>query len=398
MDKNQVLDDIFNNDPFGILNVKPKTSTVKSEEERLLSSFNEINDFVEKNNKLPEPNASNISEYQLYKRLINLREDSYKCCVLEPEDKYNILKVEVKEINSIDDIFNDDLLDILGDDSEGLFDFKHTPKDYQRAETDFVARRKPCKDFHLYEANLKAVQRDLAEGKRKLVEFNIGNLREGTYYVHNGVLFFLEKIEISREDHYKEDGTRVREDGRTKCIFENGTVSNMLKRSVEKILYSNGKAVTEHIDEVQEEFIEKFNDITDEDQEEGFIYVLSSLSTDEKIKSIDHLYKIGFSKIDVKERIKNAPKEPTYLMAPVKRIVEFKCFNMNPQKLEQLLHNFFGNTCLEVDVFDEKGKRHTPREWFIAPIQVIEQAIELIISREIVNYEYDVKSTSIFRK
>jgi hypothetical protein len=398
MDKNQVLDDIFNNDPFGILNVKPKTSNLKSEDERLLNSFNEINDFVEKNNKLPEPNASNISEYQLYKRLINLREDSYKCCVLEPEDKYNILKVEIKEINSIDDIFNDDLLDILGDDSEGLFDFKHTPKDYQRAETDFVARRKPCKDFHLYEANLKAVQRDLAEGKRKLVEFNIGNLREGTYYVHNGVLFFLEKIEISREDHYKEDGTRVREDGRTKCIFENGTVSNMLKRSVEKILYSNGKAVTEHIDEVQEEFIEKFNDITDEDQEEGFIYVLSSLSTDEKIKSIDHLYKIGFSKIDVKERIKNAPKEPTYLMAPVKRIVEFKCFNMNPQKLEQLLHNFFGNTCLEVDVFDEKGKRHTPREWFIAPIQVIEQAIELIISREIVNYEYDVKSTSIFRK
>jgi hypothetical protein len=398
MDKNQVLDDIFNNDPFGILNVKPKTSNLKSEDERLLNSFNEINDFVEKNNKLPEPNASNISEYQLYKRLINLREDSYKCCVLEPEDKYNILKVEIKEINSIDDIFNDDLLDILGDDSEGLFDFKHTPKDYQRAETDFVARRKPCKVFHLYEANLKAVQRDLAEGKRKLVEFNIGNLREGTYYVHNGVLFFLEKIEISREDHYKEDGTRVREDGRTKCIFENGTVSNMLKRSVEKILYSNGKAVTEHIDEVQEEFIEKFNDITDEDQEEGFIYVLSSLSTDEKIKSIDHLYKIGFSKIDVKERIKNAPKEPTYLMAPVKRIVEFKCFNMNPQKLEQLLHNFFGNTCLEVDVFDEKGKRHTPREWFIAPIQVIEQAIELIISREIVNYEYDVKSTSIFRK
>jgi Asp-tRNA(Asn)/Glu-tRNA(Gln) amidotransferase C subunit len=398
MDKNQVLDDIFNNDPFGILNVKPKTSTVKSEEERLLSSFNEINDFVEKNNKLPEPNASNISEYQLYKRLTNLREDSYKCCVLEPEDKYNILKVEVKEINSIDDIFNDDLLDILGDDSEGLFEFKHTPKDYQRAETDFVARRKPCKDFHLYEANLKAVQRDLAEGKRKLVEFNIGNLREGTYYVHNGVLFFLVKIEISREDHYKEDGTRVREDGRTKCIFENGTVSNMLKRSVEKILYSNGKAVTEHIDEVQEEFIEKFNDITDEDKEEGFIYVLRSLSTDEKIKSIEHLYKIGFSKIDVKERIKNASKEPTYLMAPVKRIVEFKCFNMNPQKLEQLLHNFFGNTCLEVDVFDEKGKRHTPREWFIAPIQVIEQAIELIISREIVNYEYDVKSTSIFRK
>lgn len=40
----------------------------------------------------------------------------------------------------------------------------------------------------------------------------------------------------------------------------------------------------------------------------------------------------------------------------------WKCFSMNPQKFEQLLHNFFGKMCLEVDVFDDKGKRHTMRE------------------------------------
>lgn len=33
------------------------------------------------------------------------------------------------------------------------------------------------------------------------------------YYVHNGVLFLLEKIQITKKEHYKEDGTRVREDG-----------------------------------------------------------------------------------------------------------------------------------------------------------------------------------------
>ena len=67
----------------------------------------------------------------------------------------------------------------------------------------------------------------------------------------------------------------------------------------------------------------------------------------------------------------------------------FKCYNMNPQKFEQLLHNFFGKSCLNIDVFDQEGKRYTPREWFIAPLDVIEQAVHLIISWEIVKYQYD---------
>ena len=49
-----------------------------------------------------------------------------------------------------------------------------------------------------------------------------------------GYLFLLESITYERDDHYKEDGTRVRKDGRTRCIFENGTESNILKRSVDK--------------------------------------------------------------------------------------------------------------------------------------------------------------------
>lgn len=73
-------------------------------------------------------------------------------------------------------------------------------------------------------------------------------------------------------------------------------------------------------------------------------------------------------------------------MAPVNYIAGWKCYNMNPQKFEQLIHNFFGNSCLEIDVFDGKGKRYTPREWFIAPIAVIEQTIELIINGKVINY------------
>jgi len=397
MDKDTILDAIFNNDEFDILNVKPKVANGKNEDERLLASFTEINAFYLKHNREPQPNPGNISEFQLYSRLKKIRENPEKIESLQKEDVHGLLNFEKKEINSLEDIFSDDSFDLLEDDTD-LFDFKHTPKDYERTATDFVARRKACKDFDKYEKLFREVQNDLAEGKRKLVDFKQGNLRENTYYVHNGVLFLLEEIKISKKEHYREDGTRVREDGRTRCIFENGTESNMLKRSVEKILYANGKVVTENISKVNENFIENFSNITDEDEEAGYIYVLQSKSKDERIQAIENLFKIGYSKVEVEERIKNAEKEPTYLMAPVKIITAWKCYNMNPQKLEQLLHNFFGKACLNIDVFDANNKRYTPREWFVAPIEIIEQAIELIISGEVVNFSYDIDEKIIFKR
>jgi hypothetical protein len=397
MDKFQTLEDIFANDQFDILNVKPKVSSARNADERLLASFGEVNDFFAKYNKEPQPNPGNISEFQLYSRLKSIRADIEKMQSLEEQDIHGLLNFEVKKINSIDDIFNDDAFDLLDDDSD-LFDFKHTPKDYERTATDFVARRKPCKDFDKYEILFKDIQKDLSDGKRKLVDFKEDNLREGDFYVHNGVLMLLENINITQEEQTYSSGKRLRKDGRTRCVFENGTESNMLYRSAAKILYANGKVVTQNMDKVNENFIERFSNITDEDAAAGYIYVLRSKSKDERIIAIDNLYKIGYSKVEVEERIKNAKKDPTYLMAPVKIITSWKCYNMNPQKLEQLLHNFFGKSCLNIDVFDEKKRRHTPREWFIAPIDVIEQAIELIISGEVVKYSYDAENMVITQK
>ena len=398
-DKDKILDDIFSNDPLGLLHVKPKSSNSKTTDERLSASFEEINNFIEKNEREPAPNSTNPTEFQLYSRLKNLREDENKMLALEPQDTYGLLKVENKEINSFDDIFNDDLLGMFEDgEAQSLFEFKHTPRELARAEADFVARRKPCKNFHEYEELFKSVQSDLSSGKRKLVDFKIGNLRQGSYYVHNGVLFLLEKIDISKKDHYRDDGTRVRTDGRTRCVFENGTESNMLMRSVEKILYDNGNAVTINSDDELEEFMENFSNITEEDKEAGYIYVLSSKSSDPKIREISNLFKIGYSTTPVESRIKNAEKEPTYLMAPVHIEAEYKTFNMNTQKFEQLLHNFFGSSCLNIDIYDEKLRRHMPQEWFIAPLQVIDQAIEMIITEEIIHFRYDVEQESIIPK
>ncbi len=394
MDRDKILKEIFDNDPLGLLNTKPSTSPARNEDERLVASFNEINDFYEKNNKEPEQGGG-IQEHQLYARLKSLRENPAKIEILKPHDKFGLLNFEIKIIHSFDDIFNDDDLGILKDDSEGLFDFKHIKKVDERASADFVARRKPCKDFDKYEQQFKDVQRDLKSGKRKLITFKEENLRAGDFYVHNGVLLYLEKVDDKKEVQEYKSGSRERKDGRTRVLFENGTESNMLFRSLYKSLLANGKAVSENADDVNESFLETFSNITEHDEEAGYIYILKSKSDKQEIKEIQNLFKIGFSTTNVEERVKNAIQEPTYLMADIRIVMTYKCYNMNPQKFEQLIHNFFGKSCLNIDVFDKDGNRYTPREWFIAPVGIIDQAIHLIISGDIVKYKYDSTNEEI---
>ena len=121
----------------------------------------------------------------------------------------------------------------------------------------------------------------------------------------------------------------------------------------------------------------------------GYIYILKSKSTDPRIQSYDHLYKIGFATTTVEKRIANAKKEPTYLMADVEVIAEYQAFNINPQKFEYYLHAFFGESCLDLLVADKDGKNHQPKEWFIAPLQVIQQAVELLVNGQIMSYQYN---------
>lgn len=390
--KEDILKEIFENDPFGLLIVTPKKSAARTSDERLAASFDEINDFIEKNDREPKPDITNISEYKLYSTLRGLRDNDEKMMALEPQDKYELLNTVKKEINSIDDIFGDDSLDILGDDSEGIFDFKHTPKELQRAEADFVSRRKSCKNFDEYKAQFKQVQSELSNKTRKQVSFHENQLIEGRYFVHNGILLLLTEINELEKDKFGKI------DGRTRIIFENGTESGMKLRSLGKNLFMNGKGITEGNEQSNEEFIEGFSEITDEDKQTGHIYVLTSQSKKEEISSLENLYKIGYSSTSIQERIKNAENEPTYLLAPVKIESSWSCYNMNAHKFEQLIHQFFGATCLEVDVFDKKGIRHTPREWFIVPLEAVEQAIALIISGEIVKYRYDKENEVVVKK
>lgn len=382
MDINKELDKIFNDDELNLLNVKPKTSNNCSADERLIRSFEEINEFIDKNKTLPNSSTDDILERSLFFRLQGILEDETKMKALKPYDKHNLLSVEKDIPDSLDDIFADGEFDLLSDDAD-IFTLKNVPK--QVAKTDFVARRKSCPNFEEYEEIFRKCQSELKYGIRTLEKFNEKQIEEGQMFVLNGILVYVNKIYHIKKDKNNKD------DGRTHLIFENGTESNMLFRSLGKGLFLNGK----HVSNTVEEKMKKFNNIQDEDKATGYIYVLQSRSKDEKIKSVRNLYKIGHSETTVKSRIKNAANEPTYLMAPVKIVAEFKTYNMNTQKFEDLLHKFLGECQISIDVFDNNGSRHTPREWFQVPYEVIEQAVKLIITGEVVNYKYDRETKSI---
>ena len=165
---------------------------------------------------------------------------------------------------------------------------------------------------------------------------------------------------------------------------DNGTESNLLFRSLGKALYKNGQSVSELNDT---KILSQ--QVSTEDLQTGFIYILKSKSTNPAIKSVPNLYKIGFSTVPVEERIKNAAQDPTYLMADVQIITTYKCYNINPQKFENFIHNFFGKVCLSIDIYDSKRERHIPREWFSVPLNIIDETINLIITDDVKGYRYN---------
>jgi hypothetical protein len=377
------LDEILADDPLGLLSeAKAKTKSL-NEDDRLTASFEEINVFVEKNGCEPKKLADML-ERTLHSRLEGIRQNPQKMEYLKPYDRFNIL--QKIEINSIDDILNDDVFGLLeNEDNDDIFTLKNIPKQKEITMPDYVASRKPCKEFAKYEEIFKNVQNDLKTGKRTLAKFEKEQeIYEGEFYILKGVMVYV----ASKGHLVKKNGkTNTRLD----CIYENGTESDVLMRSLSRELYRDGKRVSRHEDKL----LENLQMINEEDSKSGYIYILESLSTDEKISFIKNLYKIGYSTTSVKERIKNAINEPTYLMAPVRIVSVYETYNMNTQKFEQLLHRFFGNVCLNVDIFGNDGKRYTPREWFIAPLGIIEKTIELIVSGEIMNYKYDEKNEKL---
>ena len=388
--------EIFNNDPFGLLEIKEKPKSITSDD-RLESSFDEISSFYEKHGREPEK-SFDMLERKLFSRLQGIRGNTDKIEYLKQFDRFNLLedsKLPAKEkFNSVEDILNSSSFDSLLDSSEDIFSFNHTPKISQddREKADMVARRKPCENFKEYQYLFKKRHTDLKNGIRTKIKFSEEHLKEGMFFIIKGVMAYLEKIYgVSKDKNSKLDG-------RILVIFENGTQSNMLYRSLGKSIYDDGNTISEIAEDIETRNTSQTIENSDDDTKTGLIYILKTRSTNPEIARLSNLFKVGLSTTSVEERIKNAENDPTYLMAPVSIVVTYDCYNMNTQKFEAMLHRFFKDSCLDITIHDKKGKAYKPQEWFIVPFDIIEQAIGLILSGDIVDHRYDKNTeTIIFR-
>lgn len=395
------LDDIFNDDDFGLLESQQKQSFVRTDEDRLIESFEEINLFFEKNNR--EPSTTSMAEYTLSARLKGFRANERNKSILKAFDRFNLLGEVEQKMETLDDILGDDDLGLL--DNEGdisIFEFKYTPKEGSRGSADYIAQRKSIseRDFQKYDQMFKQVHKELKEGKRRLLNFSNAedNLIEGNFYLVDGLLCYLEVSKAEKVVKENKSGDRIRLEGRTVTVFENGTISNMLFRSLGKAIQKNGKIVTNTDEGIYNQLQENFNSVQEEDVQSGWIYVLKSKSGNPDIKNLENLYKIGFSKNPVPERIKNAHKEATYLFDAVEVVATYKCYSLNVQSFENLLHRFFADVCLNVDLYDKSGNRFIPREWFVVPLNIINEVIMLLLNGNILNYKYDYSNRKLVLK
>jgi len=92
MDKETILNNIFESDPLGLLEIKAKNPIITADD-RLVASFEEINDFHEKNGREPQK-TTDMNERGLFSRLKGLRANSQKIQALKKYDRFNLLGEE----------------------------------------------------------------------------------------------------------------------------------------------------------------------------------------------------------------------------------------------------------------------------------------------------------------
>jgi hypothetical protein len=184
-----------------------------------------------------------------------------------------------------------------------------------------------------------------------------------------------------------------RRDARLRVIFDNGTESNMLMRSLQRQLHADaaGRRITDP------DVGPLFGSTSEEgDFEAGTISVLRSHSKDPRI--VEHravIHKIGVTGNDVQGRVAQAKVDPTFLLADVEIVATYELFNVNRVKLENLIHKFFEPARLDLEMKDRFGRPFRPREWFLVPLDAIDEAVRRIKAGSIVHCRYDVGSARI---
>ncbi|MFE9870253.1 GIY-YIG nuclease family protein [Micromonospora sp. NPDC005686] len=377
------IEAIFDSDVDGLLDASEKP-TKTSPADRLERAFLEVVEFRRTHGRVPSSTTRDIAERTLGARLDGILASDYKIAALKPLDEFGLLETPEAPA-SLDDLLDGGDLDLLGDES-GLLDVSDLPIRRQVYDSGDAARREKAEDFEQFEPLFKQKHAELREGASKLLPYpGMTHIAPGAFFVLNGVMLFIAEV---GETEYKKTAVREYKRERLRCIFENGTESSMYRQSLAiRLSDEDGQIIVQN--EVPE--------ILADDEMSGYIYVLRSRSEDPQIAAINNLHKIGFTRGSVEKRVKNAEKSATYLMAPVDVLASYRTYNLKASALENLLHRVFVEARLDLTQVDAKGRDYDPSEWFVVPRGVIDQAINLIISGEIVSYVYDPQTQKLVK-
>jgi hypothetical protein len=361
-------------------------------EERIIAGFEEIQRFVEKHGRTPQHGEDRDIFERLYAvRLDRLRGLEECRSLLAPLDHQRLLTgPEIAPAAPVESMDEDELLAEL-DGAAGTSDItelRHVRTSAEKRAAEEIANRQKCEDFDRFKPLFQQIQKEIESGVRQTRPFELkAEIRPGSWFIVGGQKAYVANMgEVFTN-------AQGRTDARLHVIFDNGTESNMLMRSLQRALHKDeaGRRVTDPV--AGPLFSDQY---VEDDQPAGTIYVLRSKSEHPVVAANrDLIHKIGVTNMPVEQRIAGARLQPTFLMADVEVVATYELYNINRTKLENLIHRVFGPARLDIEIKDRFGQPVVPHEWFLVPRFIIDEVVEKIRAGTISNYRYDPKSASL---
>jgi hypothetical protein len=271
-----------------------------------------------------------------------------------------------------------------------ITELRHVRTSEEKRAAEEIANRQKCEDFDRFKPLFLQVQKEIESGVRQTRPFELkAEIRPGSFFIVGGQKAYVAEMGEMFSN------AQGRTDARLRVIFDNGTESNLLMRSLQRALHKDeaGRRITDS------SAGPLFSDHhTDDDQASGTIYVLRSKSDNPIVaQNRDVVHKIGVTSGDVDRRIANAKLDPTFLLADVEVVATYELYNISRTKLENLIHRIFDPARLNIEIKDRFGHRVIPREWFLVPLYAIDDAVEKIKDGTIAHCTYDPHTASLQR-
>lgn len=378
-------------DELGVeVKVKRKAS-LSARDERIIAGFEEIQRFLEEHGREPAfDNDKDIFERLYATRLERIRRQSDCVELLKDCDHQGLLNASsIMESDSDDDLDDDALLSELGLSSEGggndITELTHVKPRAEVSRPEEVGQRTICSDFEIFKPLFEAIQRDIKSSKRKVVAYaKDSSVEKGNVFILSGQVVYVAEV---GEPFTGVDG---RNENRLRVIFDNGVESNQLMHSLQKRLWDDksSRRITDL--SMGPLFDDQPNE---EDQASGTIYVARSHSGHPLIsKNRNVVHKIGVTSRTIDNRLAGAEGDPTFLFAKADLVASFQLYNINPRKLETLLHKVFASARLEIEIPDRFGKSYRPQEWFCVSLDTIQDAVVKLKEGSLTDYQFNVET------